>query len=328
MTNLITTFEQMQLIIPTIIGNGDFNLYSTYRDDAEIYIKNEIIGEDLFTDLLESKSDSGSSSAAWGKALMLCRTIVALKAYAIAIPFLDLVQTANGFAVAMNSTLAPASKERVKALREGVQQRLNDAIESLLKFLDANADIFDAWLEAPSYTQRHNLLITSAKDFNQYLNIKNSHLLYLAMVPMIQYVEDLHICPTISEDLADQIKSEVMEDAISNANSMILSYLKNAVANLTMSVAIDRMAVQIDPDGIKLNYLLGESNYSDVNRNKVLADKYEQQGLFYLRKVLEYILGHLSSFSLYTESDVYIDQTAGYHGYENTESSSTFVAGL
>jgi hypothetical protein len=100
------------------------------------------------------------------------------------------------------------------------------------------------------------------------------------------------------------------------------------VANLTISVAIDRLAVQIDPDDIKLNFIWRESMYSDVNRNKVLADKYEQQGFFYLRKVLQYILGHLSAFPLYTESDVYIDQTAGYHGYVNTETSPTFVAGL
>jgi len=328
MANLITSFQQMQMFIPTIIGNGDFNLYKTYRDDAETYLVNDIIGTALFEDLMENHAGSSGFTADWGKALMMCRAIVALKAYSIAIPFLDLVQTSNGFAVAMNTNQAPASKERVKALRDGVQQRLNDAIESLLKHLDEHTDVFDAWLEAPSYTQRHNLLITSAKDFNKYLNIKNSHLLYLQLVPMIQYVEDLHINPTISEDLTDLIKAEVMEDTLSEANAVILPHLKNAVVNLTMAVAIDRLAVTIDPDGIKLAYSIGETSYSDVNRNKVLADKYEQQGMFYLRKVLQYILTHLSSFPAYSDSDVYIDQTAGYLGHTNEETDSIFVAGV
>jgi hypothetical protein len=328
MSNLITTFSQMQQIIPTIVGNGDFDLYKTYRNDAETWLVNDIIGEELFTDIQESHNGSSGVAEKWAKALLLCRNIVALKAYHIAIPFLDLVQTANGFAVTMNANQAPASKDRVKALRNGVLERLNDAIEYLLKFLDDNIITFGAWLDAPSYTQRHNLLLQSARDFQKYLNINTSHRLYLAMVPMIQYVEDMHINSTLSKDLMDQIKAEIMEEELSEPNALILPDLKNAVANFTMSVAIDRMAVQVDPDGIKLSYTIGETSYSDVNRNKVLADKYEQQGMFYLRKVLQYILGHLTSFSAYTESDIYIDQTTGYLGYSNTETDSTFVAGV
>jgi hypothetical protein len=173
MSHLITTFAQMQQFVPTIIGNGDFNLYQTYRDDAELYLVNEIIGNELFLELLEKHTGSTESPEDWATALMMCRKVVSLKAYSIAIPFLDLVQTANGFAVAMNPNQAPASKDRVKALREGVQRRLDDAIEGLLRFLDDNLDEFVEWGVAPSYTRRYDLLVVSANDFSKYLNINN-----------------------------------------------------------------------------------------------------------------------------------------------------------
>jgi len=328
MSVLITTFAQLQSVIPTIIGNGDIELYTTYLNDAEDYLANEIVGADLFTDLQETHSGSDNTESKWDKALDLCRNIVALKAYHIAIPFLDLIQTQNGFAVASNSNQAPASKERVKALREGVQNRLNDAIEGLLKFMDDNLDLFTVWSEAPSFTQRYDLLIHSARDFQKYININSSHRFYLAVIPLIDYVEDLHIIPSFSADLIDQIKDEIIEDALTDANEIILKDIKNAVVNLTMAEAIGRLAAQVDPDGVKLNYSMGETSISDVNRNKALSDRYEQQGFFYLRKAIQYMLGHLTDFSAYTSSDVYVDQTAGYAGYTNSESGQTFVAGI
>ena len=61
---------------------------------------------------------------------MACK-IVASDAFLRAIPSLDLVLTPNGFGVVSNSTIAPASKERVERLVESLEISRDFAIEEL-----------------------------------------------------------------------------------------------------------------------------------------------------------------------------------------------------
>lgn len=62
-----------------------------------------------------------------------------------ALPHLDLILTDNGFAVVSNQNLAPASRERVAALRERLRQERSDARDLLLFALCK----LPAWRERP-----------------------------------------------------------------------------------------------------------------------------------------------------------------------------------
>lgn len=73
----------------------------------------------------------------------------------LAVPSMDLVPTESGFAVVSNGNLAPASKERVEALRESLRQAESDARDDLLFALYADAD----WRETDTAQRRRTTLL-------------------------------------------------------------------------------------------------------------------------------------------------------------------------
>lgn len=62
----------------------------------------------------------------------LVRTYVYNRAAFEALPTLDLIATENGFAVVSNQHLAPASRERVQALREELYRKADTALSTIL----------------------------------------------------------------------------------------------------------------------------------------------------------------------------------------------------
>ena len=79
----------------------------------------------------------------------LLKRYICLKAYSLAIPSLDLVLTPTGFGVVSNQNLAPASADRVRALRESVRDDADAALEDLIDALrnfEEWADNSHSWL--------------------------------------------------------------------------------------------------------------------------------------------------------------------------------------
>lgn len=60
--------------------------------------------------------------------------IVIMKAFADAVPSLDLVVTPTGFGVVNTETVAPASKERIERLIQAFHRKVDDDLEILLEF--------------------------------------------------------------------------------------------------------------------------------------------------------------------------------------------------
>lgn len=75
-----------------------------------------------------------------------------------AIPSLDLILTDSGFAVVSNQNLAPASRERVAALRESLRQQASDARDLLLISLYQD----ETWRETDQCRQLRETLLWCA----------------------------------------------------------------------------------------------------------------------------------------------------------------------
>lgn len=70
----------------------------------------------------------------------LAEAFVCLSAFYIAIPGLDLVLTPTGFGVVRNQNVAPASKERVEALRRSIHEAENNTLDRLIDKLRTVVD--------------------------------------------------------------------------------------------------------------------------------------------------------------------------------------------
>ena len=101
---ILNDIEKFTYHVPTAEGS-DLEELRTFVEEAEQWLSDKLTGPDLYgliSGLDETENLNDCAQAA-----------VCLKAYETAVPFLDLIQTPNGFAVVSNSNQAPASRERV-----------------------------------------------------------------------------------------------------------------------------------------------------------------------------------------------------------------------
>lgn len=137
MIELFPDLEALRRHIPNAMADamGERPLMTKlepYLDSSEYWLRTKFTGEQSrFSDMSERMRS-------------LCRSAVASEAFRRAVPALDLVLTANGFAVAGNQNLTPASRQRVDTLLSSLEQERDMALAELLKILPT----LDGWTQS------------------------------------------------------------------------------------------------------------------------------------------------------------------------------------
>ena len=218
---LIETIDRMKELVPVIVGS-DFKKYKTFVNQASNWLRKEIVGSALYGKL----QDEGNETL-----LYYAESVVANKAYLIGLPFFDLVETEAGFAVVRTETRAPASPERVKALKTGVEQWLSEAIERLLEYLEESPAYHTDWKGSESFTLLTQTYIHTLKVFRRYAPFDGSRLEFAKALPAMLDVIHLKIEPVISPELSDEMIEELRDDDLTPSNKAILRNLRFAFAN-------------------------------------------------------------------------------------------------
>lgn len=126
---LIISDEQIKALMPNVIQftkseTTPLSKLAPYIDSAEKWLASEFTSEQVFLMICDERTDCATRSAA-------CRAVVA-EALIDAIPALDVVMTANGFAVTSTQNLTPASRQRVDTLIKSLTAERDAAIDILL----------------------------------------------------------------------------------------------------------------------------------------------------------------------------------------------------
>jgi hypothetical protein len=277
---IISSIDTLKQYIPTIAGN-DFAKYTQYVDDAEAWLMKEITGKLLFDIINEDNEEL----------LDYARAIVANKAYGDGIPFFDLVENESGFAVVSNTNLAPASQQRVAALQAATYRKLDEAVESLLEYLEETVSFHDEWKGSPAYTLLSNLYLTTVKEFRRYVVYPGSRREFMVLKPEMLNAINLKIAPVISQQLSDQIIEQLRDDDLTEDNKAILENLRFSFANFTM--------------------------------------KQEDTAQLYLSKVRRLIVTSPDKYQAFRDSEIYINWLAAQKVTAvNNADSPLFFAGL
>lgn len=239
---LVNTIGRMMAVIPTI-ADDNFDKFAPYLADARAWLKREIVGTELYN-LINAASDAvladdatDEQKAAFAidtELVTHAESIISYKAYFEAIPFLDLVGTADGFAVRSNQTHAPASKERVAALRQANLKWVGESIENLLEFLEEHEDYHDEWKGSPAYSMLSDTFILTVREFRKYAQFDGSRLEWIKLHPEMMNAMRLKIGSRISPELSDQILEQLRDGDLTDKNKAILENLRFAFANFTI----------------------------------------------------------------------------------------------
>jgi hypothetical protein len=283
-----------------VVGTLNIEVLEPYINDAQEKYLRKHIGAELLGLIDTWYNDTTPETNADYTALLpyLQNPLSKLAMY-LAAPSLDLKITDSGFAVVSTQQLAPASDKRVAALREAMLMQGYDSIDALLTFLEENADSYPEWVETEGYTTSYSTFVRNTDQFDKIINIGGSRLKFQELRPVMDNVDLLQIEPVISKALADAMREELKNDAMSDENLVIYPLLQRAEANLAAADA-------------------------------GMGEKFRNIGLAFLaevKKVLDAYPTDLAKYALYKASTSFDAARTTYEGYENKEENKTFTFG-
>jgi hypothetical protein len=227
---ILKSLEQFQAVIPTTAAIEDFADLHTYIRSAEIWLKNNILGKNLY-ELIEETSDSSSGED--DDLLNLCRSVIANHAYWDAIPFLDVVHTNQGFGVIQNNNLVPASKERVERLREQCLVRRDSEAELLIQYLEENDIYHDDWKGSPAYSILSECLISTATELQLYGQWTGTRKDFLQLKPKLLQETMLRLYPVFSKSYIEELIEKRRDDELTKDDDLVvIELLKFALGSL------------------------------------------------------------------------------------------------
>lgn len=188
-----------------------------------------------------AEGPDGSPGAS--EALKYLQQAVALFTWLKIIPTLDAQHDGTG-----RSRRLGENEKGLTALQEfkdeeNILRLAYEATDALIEILDREA--FPFWTESRKYNLRRGLLIQSKDEFDEYYNI-GSHRLFVTLLPIIREVQGAQVAPVLGRKYLSLLLSG--ED--SEVSELMKEPAARAVALLTMQKAIERLPVEVIPEGV------------------------------------------------------------------------------
>jgi hypothetical protein len=236
---IVDTLEILKQHVATIAAVNSFSLFKSYVEAAENWVKTQLLGADLF-DFVEVHKSDKAHSALVGRV----QRIIALNGFDRSVPFMDLVQTNNGFAVTDTEGLVPASKERVASLRAGVQRECDAAIEDLLLFLEDNEAYHDEWKGAPVYTLLTDTFLPTFTLFQRYAPYNTAvdaiypkcRLEFARLNGKLRGIMASQITNVLGTEFTDDLLEELRDGDLTAANKKLVEPLRFALGLYTLGL--------------------------------------------------------------------------------------------
>lgn len=129
--------------------------------------------------------------------------------------------------------------------KESIRAMAYEATDALIEVLDTNE--WPWWTGSVKCRQRAGLLLPSKEVFDEYYMI-GSHRLFLTLLPIIAEVQAGDIAPIVTSAHMDQLMSgDGLEDDV---RLRLLELARRPLALLTMKKAVERLPVEVLPEGI------------------------------------------------------------------------------
>lgn len=176
-------------------------------------------------------------------ALMYLQQSVALFTWLKIIPTLDAQHDGTG-----RQRRLGENEKGLTALQEfkdeqNILRMAYEAVDALIEVMDREA--LPSWIHSRKYELRKGLLIQTKEEFDEYYNI-GSHRLFVTLLPIIREVQGAQVAPVLGRKFLSVL--------LSGEDSEIAALMKEpaarAVALLAMQKAIERLPVEVIPEGV------------------------------------------------------------------------------
>jgi hypothetical protein len=196
----------------------------------------------------------------------------ALFAYVRLLPSLDAGHSNSGRKRTVGDT------ERTLTAVEAYKDESNilnlgyEALEDLLSYMEENA--IQTWLDSETRKSTANLLVPNLATFNLYFTLNSSRMFY-TLLPMMREVQNNQIVPVVLQSrvtaMLDALKTKVEEltDLQKTLISVVQDYIRPPMILATMALALERLPIEILPEGLVQVSIVGTVKEKQAAANEV-----------------------------------------------------------
>lgn len=140
---------------------------------------------------------------------------------------------------------------------KAILKKAHRTTDRLIAFLEKNIaeEDLSVWAESTARAAIKGQMIDSAEAFNQIYPIDNSRRFFLLISPFIREAERKYIKPALTPTVYDEIKTALASEEGFDDENGILPYIQTPLAYFAMSIAVDRLAVEVLPEGVFQNLI-------------------------------------------------------------------------
>lgn len=177
------------------------------------------------------------------KALKCLQQAVALFTWLKIIPTLDAQHDSTGRQRRLGENEKGLTAIQEFKDEQNILRMAYEATDALIEIMDREA--FPFWVNSRKYNLRKGLLIQNKEEFDEYYHI-GSHRLFVTLLPIMREVQCAQVAPVLGLKYLSML--------LAGENPEIAGLLKEpaarAVALLTMQKAIERLPVEVIPEGV------------------------------------------------------------------------------
>ena len=238
---------------------------------AEIKFLKPVFGTAFYDYLINQYQNGTQDNQVITNLIYYAQQALAPLALYLYIPVADVQITDAGIRRGDSDKAPGAFKYQVKDLQKAYLERGFQYLEEMIEYMDANAsnEKLSSWIDASEYGYYRSLFIKTGKEFEQfYTTIRYPRRIFTLLRSTMYNVQELTIADSISQELYDLFKSRHHDKSPtwSDSEAKLLSYLKPAIAHLTIGRGIANLVATMDENGVHVLTQFGDHTSNISNR--------------------------------------------------------------
>lgn len=248
---LFADTDALKLFVP-VMGSFDFADVKPDIGRAATRWIIPITGQEQYTALLDYYNDEGYDADAEDETNNLLKKVqapLAQLAFFLYAPKGNVNVGASGIQQTHSENSKPAFQWAADSMLQSYFDGGMEGLDVLLDYLNDNKEDYDLWSTSAAYSRCRELFINTSKEFSEHFSINNSRRTFMAMRPILKRHNDITIKSLLGKDLWAELKEQAIDEDVTEANELLLEYIRPALAHLTIADAVTELGLKIDEFG-------------------------------------------------------------------------------
>ncbi len=311
MSAIFRNIDEVNVAIPVPLSLSFKTLEPSVKVIQENFLR-PYIGKDQLTTILGWLSGTDSLTGSQQELVNLCRYAAAQMLIRENADVMNLSITQGGFTVNKTETKDVASANRIVLLKEQLNINFQRGMNSVLEFLETNANTFTAYATSDERRDRKKYFLNNPEDFNKgLLGIKINWPLFIAMQDVMATMEAKYILPALGASLFQDMKAKLSNSQPLGVYAPLLPLIQRSVSGFVFAQCVTSLNIKVGDTGVYMSSIRNANEpqqttpAGNTNSLEYIHRSYAEERL---KELSEHLLSNASTYPLFQSSTAYTNR--------------------